>query len=346
MKPTPSASFPLRSPYIRRAAITGGRRSSRPFPEPKRRWGPTSTQPRNTDGSWCSPSPPPQPREERRRPKIGAILAARCSKPAKKAPSTECSFRSTGPWSPKTRTTPRETFCGVCGRRLGPEVPIAISLDLHANVSDAMARLANIVIAYRTYPHIDQYERGMEAADLLQRAMNGEIRPRSLVWRAPVLEGLDYGRTQGGPMSRILARADQLRRKNPGVSDHYRLRGICLGGHPRCRTFRHPHGKRGCLPVPGYCRRINKRGLGNEARNHGPPLQPAGSHGRGREGIKRWQAAHPGGFHRQSRVGGIRGFGSAAGGHDPGRIWKTPPLAASPTRKPPRNASLPEWGKR
>ena len=101
--------------------------------------------------------------------------------------------------------------------KLGLEVPIAISLDIHANVSDAMARLANIVIAYRTYPHIDQCERGMEAADLLQRAMHGEVRPRSLVWRAPVLEGLDYGRTQGGPMSRILAHADQLRQKNPGV---------------------------------------------------------------------------------------------------------------------------------
>lgn len=101
--------------------------------------------------------------------------------------------------------------------KLGPEVPIAISLDIHANVSDAMGRLANIVIAYRTYPHIDQYERGMEAADLLLRTMNGEVRPRSVVWRAPVLEGLDYGRTQGGPMSRILAHADELRQKNPGV---------------------------------------------------------------------------------------------------------------------------------
>ena len=101
--------------------------------------------------------------------------------------------------------------------KLGPEVPIAISLDIHANVSDAMARLANIVTAYRTYPHVDQYERGMEAADLLQRTMNGEIRPRSMAWRGPVLEGLDYGRTQGGPMSRILAHADQLREKNPGV---------------------------------------------------------------------------------------------------------------------------------
>jgi microcystin degradation protein MlrC len=101
--------------------------------------------------------------------------------------------------------------------KLGPEVPIAVSLDLHANVSDEMARLANIVIAYRTYPHIDHYERGMEAAGLLQRAMNGEIRPRSMSWRAPVLEGLDYGRSQGGPMSRILAHADRLRENHPGI---------------------------------------------------------------------------------------------------------------------------------
>jgi len=101
--------------------------------------------------------------------------------------------------------------------KIGPEVPIAITLDIHANVSDAMARLANIIVAYRTYPHIDPYERAMEAADLLQRTMNGEIHPRSRVWRGPVLEGLDYGRTQGGPMSRILARADELRQKYPGV---------------------------------------------------------------------------------------------------------------------------------
>ena len=101
--------------------------------------------------------------------------------------------------------------------KLGPEIPIAISLDIHANVSDAMARLSNIIIGYRTYPHIDQYERAMEAANLLQRAMNGEIHPCSLVGRGSLLEGCDYGRTQGGPMSRIIDRADQIRQKEPGI---------------------------------------------------------------------------------------------------------------------------------
>ena len=91
--------------------------------------------------------------------------------------------------------------------RLGTAIPIAITLDLHANVSDAMAEHADIIMAYRTYPHIDQYEIAGEAADLLERAMNGEISPSSQVARRPTIEGCNDGRTQGGPMADLLVRA-------------------------------------------------------------------------------------------------------------------------------------------
>lgn len=101
--------------------------------------------------------------------------------------------------------------------RLGPNIPIAITLDIHANVTQAMASLANIVVAYRTYPHVDQYARAMEAAALLQGAMEGEVHPRALIVRGPQIDGCDYGRTQGGPMSRILCKAEELRKKEPGV---------------------------------------------------------------------------------------------------------------------------------
>src|SRR6201987_2809468 len=43
--------------------------------------------------------------------------------------------------------------------RLGPDVPVVVTLDLHANVTQRMADNASALIAYRTYPHIDQYER-------------------------------------------------------------------------------------------------------------------------------------------------------------------------------------------
>ncbi len=90
--------------------------------------------------------------------------------------------------------------------RLGPAAPIVVTLDLHANVTQRMADNANALIAYRTYPHIDQYERAWQGAELLEKAMQGEIRPRTVIARRPMIHGLDWGRTQQGPMAELLAR--------------------------------------------------------------------------------------------------------------------------------------------
>src|SRR5438067_8646405 len=91
-------------------------------------------------------------------------------------------------------------------RILGPEVPVVVTLDLHANVTQEMADNASALIAFRTYPHIDQYERAWQGAELLQRAMNGEVKPRTVIARRPMIHGLDRGRHQAGPFAGWLAR--------------------------------------------------------------------------------------------------------------------------------------------
>ncbi len=94
---------------------------------------------------------------------------------------------------------------------VGPDVPIMVTLDLHANITDRMAELASALIPYRTYPHVDQYERGRQAADLLDRAMKGEIRPVTVVARRPTIDGMDHGRTTSpGPMRDLLERAGRF----------------------------------------------------------------------------------------------------------------------------------------
>ena len=40
-------------------------------------------------------------------------------------------------------------------RKIAPNVPIAVALDFHTQMTDAMIRGANIITGYRTYPHID-----------------------------------------------------------------------------------------------------------------------------------------------------------------------------------------------
>lgn len=62
--------------------------------------------------------------------------------------------------------------------RIDAAVPIAVSLDLHAHVTEAMAQHADIIVGYETYPHVDAYETGARAAGLLVRTMRGEIAPR------------------------------------------------------------------------------------------------------------------------------------------------------------------------
>ncbi len=96
--------------------------------------------------------------------------------------------------------------------KVGPKVPIIATLDLHGNITEEMAKNANVLIAVRTYPHIDYYERAWQGADLLQRAMNGEINPRTVIARRPMLRGLDGGRTQGGPMRELIDRGEALER--------------------------------------------------------------------------------------------------------------------------------------
>jgi microcystin degradation protein MlrC len=61
--------------------------------------------------------------------------------------------------------------------RVGPRMPIVGTLDLHANLTETMVRATDALVAYRTNPHLDQRERGQEAARLLGRMLRGEVRP-------------------------------------------------------------------------------------------------------------------------------------------------------------------------
>ena len=92
---------------------------------------------------------------------------------------------------------------------VGDAVPVAVTLDLHANVFDTLADLAQISISFRTYPHVDMREVGVRACELLHQTMTGAIAPKLAIRRPPMLLGCDDGRTtDNGPMCRLLEKAD------------------------------------------------------------------------------------------------------------------------------------------
>ncbi len=52
---------------------------------------------------------------------------------------------------------------------VGPHLPIVVSLDLHANITERMVAHASALVACRTYPHVDLAESGEASARLLER---------------------------------------------------------------------------------------------------------------------------------------------------------------------------------
>ncbi|CAB5279909.1 MlrC domain-containing protein [Burkholderia multivorans] len=71
-------------------------------------------------------------------------------------------------------------------RAVLPDAPIAVALDLHANVTQKMIDHADVIVSFKTYPHVDMYETGEHAARLLFDRLHGRARP-VLAWRQPPL---------------------------------------------------------------------------------------------------------------------------------------------------------------
>ena len=107
-----------------------------------------------------------------------------------------------------------ETFADADGeilRRvrncLGRDVPLVVTLDYHANLTEEMVRWPDAMIGYDTYPHVDQAERGHEAAEILWRIVHEGLRPRMWLARRPLLPHILRQLTESPPITNAISMA-------------------------------------------------------------------------------------------------------------------------------------------
>ncbi len=86
---------------------------------------------------------------------------------------------------------------------VGPEVPIIGTLDLHANLSPQMVAACDALIAYRTNPHLDQKDRGLEAAQMMARTLRGEIRPTMAAAFPPLCVNIERQASDEGQWTKL-----------------------------------------------------------------------------------------------------------------------------------------------
>lgn len=106
---------------------------------------------------------------------------------------------------------------------VGPKMPIIGTLDPHVNLSPLMVASVNAFTSYRTNPHIDQKQRGLEAADLLLRTLKGEIKPTHAACFPPMAINIERQCTDEAPLSKLVAKVAAVRQQPKVLSSSLML---------------------------------------------------------------------------------------------------------------------------
>ncbi len=98
-------------------------------------------------------------------------------------------------------------------RAMAPYTPLAVALDLHGNITRQMTTAVDVIVGFKTYPHIDMYETGVHAARLLFDWLDGGPRPHVAWAQPPLLSHTLRSATGDGAMLRAVESARQYERR-------------------------------------------------------------------------------------------------------------------------------------
>jgi microcystin degradation protein MlrC len=99
---------------------------------------------------------------------------------------------------------------------LGPSLPVVVTLDLHANVTNAMVHSATALLGVNEYPHVDEYDRGVEAVALAAGIVEGRVHPHMRLVTLPLL--VSTTATRQSPVREINAKC-RAWEERPGLLD-------------------------------------------------------------------------------------------------------------------------------
>lgn len=94
--------------------------------------------------------------------------------------------------------------------QIGPDMPLVASLDLHSNTTPEMMENADLLVAYRTYPHVDMAETGARTARLLDDILRRGRKPAKAFQQIPFLIPLNWQCTMMQPAQGLYQRLAEM----------------------------------------------------------------------------------------------------------------------------------------
>ena len=103
-------------------------------------------------------------------------------------------------------------------RRLIGDVPVVVSLDLHAIITDDLVARSDVLVPYHTYPHTDHYETGQRAATVLLQLLEGTTRPTVARVELPMLVRGDDLITETGRFGEAIRMCQDIEQSTDGLA--------------------------------------------------------------------------------------------------------------------------------
>ena len=100
---------------------------------------------------------------------------------------------------------------------IGPDIPLVVTHDFHANISPKMPEYVNALVVYKQNPHIDTKERGVQAANILRRTLKKEVKPVTVVVKPPMIYNIVFQHTESEPLLGLKQASIDLEKSNPKV---------------------------------------------------------------------------------------------------------------------------------
>lgn len=116
-------------------------------------------------------------------------------------------------------------------RAIDPKTPVAVSLDMHANLYDDIVNHATVIVGYHTYPHVDMHLAAQRTLRILVDKAEGRARPQIAIAKLPAILPSFNMRTAEGPMAEMQQLAEDWR-KRPGIRDVTIYGGFAYGDSP------------------------------------------------------------------------------------------------------------------
>ncbi len=98
----------------------------------------------------------------------------------------------------------------------GPAMPIVVTHDFHANITPKMIELCNVLITFKENPHLDTYDRGIQAADIMAKIVSGKVKPVQSIVKPLMVYNIAFQNTFAAPLLPITTESKNLE-KQPGI---------------------------------------------------------------------------------------------------------------------------------